>query len=678
MPAKLLAVVYTAGASTKYSSVSGTSLPVAWNATLVVTPRAHSDLVADADGFYDGRDVKVGDYIATCGGGKALQIMSISSATSNLVSCNVEDVNLINAKLDENQAWDSQIPNGPGVLFEVVNGLPVIYPLPTIGVGSLTLDFSAQLNDRFQSILPRPLTLADLNKAAVGLSNVDNTSDLNKPISTATQAALNTKLNLSLLGNANGVAPLDANGLIPSNKLPSSLIVNVPDYASLPVIGEVTKFYVVTSQDKIYIWTGTGYIDLTLFQGGGGGSDTGYEYIAVGVDSTLVNKQVVSLLADDLVLTLPPDPINGSEIIILNSSGYSFTLTTGNSSPKPTINGSIQDFADTGSPNLYLVYVNDWKVSNSTQSVNINTAAETKSSDAYWPANTVHEVTEELVYGGKQAFIETWKNSTGSILAQQVTIFDNYALFDHYRQIWYPREGISLEKRVVFTPLSMIDLPAVSYYGNLVFSLTRLLNIDWRTYETLEDLMRVSANFINIIDNQNVINIISSNADFLHQFVESVQDKRIYLPYENMLSNSTPTGKGIVLTLESTNPTNAWKVFDGDPLTYWESAVGQVTNQSVAYELGSGRVIFPHTIQITTSDSAKCPKHIKIQHLEGTQWADAGEFILDNANTEHEFKLTTAGVTDATWRFLFLDNWGGNTIRVNSIKLIGWNTNLFV
>jgi len=33
-----------------------------------------------------------------------------------------------------------------------------------------------------------------LNKSAVGLSNVDNTSDINKPISTATQTALNTKI----------------------------------------------------------------------------------------------------------------------------------------------------------------------------------------------------------------------------------------------------------------------------------------------------------------------------------------------------------------------------------------------------------------------------------------------------------------------------------------------------
>jgi len=33
-----------------------------------------------------------------------------------------------------------------------------------------------------------------LNKGAVGLGNVDNTSDINKPISTATQTALNSKL----------------------------------------------------------------------------------------------------------------------------------------------------------------------------------------------------------------------------------------------------------------------------------------------------------------------------------------------------------------------------------------------------------------------------------------------------------------------------------------------------
>ena len=36
-------------------------------------------------------------------------------------------------------------------------------------------------------------TVSGVTKAMVGLSNADNTSDLSKPISTATQAALNTK-----------------------------------------------------------------------------------------------------------------------------------------------------------------------------------------------------------------------------------------------------------------------------------------------------------------------------------------------------------------------------------------------------------------------------------------------------------------------------------------------------
>lgn len=40
-------------------------------------------------------------------------------------------------------------------------------------------------------------TIADLTSASVGLGNADNTSDLNKPISTATQTALNAKANTS-------------------------------------------------------------------------------------------------------------------------------------------------------------------------------------------------------------------------------------------------------------------------------------------------------------------------------------------------------------------------------------------------------------------------------------------------------------------------------------------------
>ncbi|MFB0904159.1 MAG: ice-binding family protein [Nonlabens sp.] len=60
-----------------------------------------------------------------------------------------------------------------------------------------------------------------ISKSKVGLTNVDNTSDSNKPVSTDTQYALDLKLDSSTLGLANGAASLDANGKVPSSQIPS-------------------------------------------------------------------------------------------------------------------------------------------------------------------------------------------------------------------------------------------------------------------------------------------------------------------------------------------------------------------------------------------------------------------------------------------------------------------------
>jgi len=64
----------------------------------------------------------------------------------------------------------------------------------------------------------------DLSKSDVGLNNVDNTSDLNKPISTATQTALNLKEDKANKGIANGYVPTDASNLIPIGFIPPSVI----------------------------------------------------------------------------------------------------------------------------------------------------------------------------------------------------------------------------------------------------------------------------------------------------------------------------------------------------------------------------------------------------------------------------------------------------------------------
>lgn len=66
--------------------------------------------------------------------------------------------------------------------------------------------------------------LDSLSKADVGLGDVDNTSDLDKPISTTTQTALDNKLETSLKGAANGLAELDASGKVPLAQLPAGAL----------------------------------------------------------------------------------------------------------------------------------------------------------------------------------------------------------------------------------------------------------------------------------------------------------------------------------------------------------------------------------------------------------------------------------------------------------------------
>ena len=69
-------------------------------------------------------------------------------------------------------------------------------------------------------------TIAGL-KTSFGLDNVDNTSDINKPISSLTQTALNLKVNTSLVAAVNGVASLGADGKVPLTQLPSFSITSV-------------------------------------------------------------------------------------------------------------------------------------------------------------------------------------------------------------------------------------------------------------------------------------------------------------------------------------------------------------------------------------------------------------------------------------------------------------------
>ena len=79
-------------------------------------------------------------------------------------------------------------------------------------------------------------TVGGISKSMVGLGNVDNTSDIDKPISTAAQTALNDKQNLNITINAQSsnytITTLDAGKLI---EMSGGGTLTVVDSASFPV-----------------------------------------------------------------------------------------------------------------------------------------------------------------------------------------------------------------------------------------------------------------------------------------------------------------------------------------------------------------------------------------------------------------------------------------------------------
>lgn len=100
--------------------------------------------------------------------------------------------------------------------------------------GETTNDFLIRKATRWENT-----SLAN-TKTILAINNVDNTSDLNKPISTATQTALNTKQdnlgytaeNIANKGANNGYASLDNAGKVPTGQLPS-YVDDVLEFANL-------------------------------------------------------------------------------------------------------------------------------------------------------------------------------------------------------------------------------------------------------------------------------------------------------------------------------------------------------------------------------------------------------------------------------------------------------------
>ena len=151
-----------------------------------------------------------------------------------------------------------------------------------------------EFNESLADVLPHISNLENphqVTKTQVGLGNVDNTSDVNKPISIAQQSALDNKVDkvvgerlinaseIVKLSNISGVNTGDETASTIINKIGDGSKINqsyLPSYvddilefdtvALFPAIGEIGKIYIVTTGadiNKQYRWTGSVYTQIT-------------------------------------------------------------------------------------------------------------------------------------------------------------------------------------------------------------------------------------------------------------------------------------------------------------------------------------------------------------------------------------------------------------------------------
>ena len=201
-----------------------------------------------------------------------------------------------------------------------------------------------------------------LNKADVGLSTVDNTADSGKNVLSATKLTTPRTINgtafdgsanitinavdgtaripVSEKGTANGVATLDASGIIPTTQLPSYVgdVLEFLNLAGFPVTGETGKIYVAKDTNKTYRWGGTAYVYITSGAVDSVSGRTGVitltkSDVGLGaVDNTAdTTKNVLSATKLTTARTINNVPFDGSANITITDATKENSITAGTS-----------------------------------------------------------------------------------------------------------------------------------------------------------------------------------------------------------------------------------------------------------------------------------------------------------------------------------------------------------
>ena len=332
-----------------------------YNAEIDVTAQLHSGTTGFVAKQYDGRDVKVGDYIATTSQGRILKIASITNTGPTRVVCVLMDEDQMNAAVDPTQFGESSIDKDDGILFAVKEGKPFIFPLPDVLPGGLTNEFATQIFSRFNYV----------SKARnINVEQQPHTFEIGETVL------------------------LTDNGWIPATTNPTGVVVKTDDDSfgvrlfgdktavSLP--GDVGDVYYWDDIDRMLTKTPSSVNAVKLFQkidsnealllggvgGGSGGSGGGGAFSGAFNDLTNVPSTLAGYGITDAVLTpanytdltnkpnIPTDISDLTDSTNLLSSGSNFDGDYNSLTNKPVLfSGNWSDI--TGTPALFTGNYND-------------------------------------------------------------------------------------------------------------------------------------------------------------------------------------------------------------------------------------------------------------------------------------------------------------------------------
>lgn len=172
----------------------------------------------------------------------------------------------------------------------------------------------------------------NLTKSNVGLGNVDNTSDLSKPISTATQTALNAKQD-TITGGASSIT---SSNLTTYRALVSDgggkVAVSATTSNEVGYLSGVTSNIQTQLNSKVSSGGGASFVLISVSATGLGAGVTRY-YWNGGAGGTTVETQLRTLMPDACtcsrlyIRTTTIQPATGSQVITLLKNGVATSLS---------------------------------------------------------------------------------------------------------------------------------------------------------------------------------------------------------------------------------------------------------------------------------------------------------------------------------------------------------------